>query len=71
MDVETRVAGLVLGRIQLSMNLGLEMRLPPGFHYARGGEAVWRDGVEALWNQRGKVENCCDCGEPGGPVASL
>lgn len=35
------VAGLVLGRIQLSMNLGLEMWLPPEFHYAWGAEAVW------------------------------
>ena len=35
---------------------GLEIWLPPGFHYAWGGAAVWRSGVEALWNQRGKVE---------------
>lgn len=39
---------------------GLEMWLPPGFHYAWGGEAVWRDGAEALWNQCGKVEKICD-----------
>ncbi len=44
------------------MNLGLEMWLPPGFHYARGSDAVWRGGVEVHWNQREKVEKSGDEG---------